>query len=645
MIKNIAFIALLLTTTTGFAQHYKTYDWKKKPKLHKITEEEKKQESSVAILEKIIVEFDADESSQEPRLYETKHTIIRVNDDQGIAQHNTVYISMYDVKQLVNVKARTISSSGKVVLLNQDNIKDISNVEEYGDFKIFVIEGVEMNSEIEVLYTVEKAYDMYGSETIQSNYKIKEAQFLFITGKLESNVKAYRTDETFKAVKIDDKKGQLLTIKDIPAMVEEEYATPKANNISVVYQCFPIGQHMTQNMFWTNVSNNVGRQFFPQTIASQAKEDVNTIVKGKTNLTPYKKAALVDIFIKTNYTIVKNNNQELSDLNYILTNRSASDYGILKVYAQYLTALDIEFEIVITANRFLTKFDPEFFVPGMLRDFLIYIPSERKYIAPDRFEARIGEAPFNILGNYGLFIASNFDHYFSKIIQEDPEYSRIRRDMNISFKNDFESVTINQEQEYYGHWAETSRAVVNLSTEQGLIDYKDYLTGSGIEDKEILNYETFNNDMNQLEYNIPFEVKTTISSEMLLEDAGDSYIFQIGLVIGTQSELYQETERINPIEMIYPNRYNYEIIVNIPEGYTVEGLESLIIDKRYIASNGKETAKFESNYKLEGNKIIITIEEFYKTHEFDLHKYEEFRNVINAASDFNKAAILFKSAK
>lgn len=644
MIKKIALIALLITSTSSFAQHYKTYDWEKKPKLHELTDDEKKA-SSVAILKKVIVEYDVEENSPEPRVYETKHTIIRVNDDLGIAQHNTVYIPMYDVKQLIDVKARTISPSGKVVLLNEDNIKDVSNVEEYGDFKIFAIEGAESNSEIEVLYTVEREFEIYGSETIQSNYKIKEAQFLFITGKLQSNVKAYRTLETFEPLRINGDKAKLLTIKDIPAMVDEEYATPKANNIAVVYQCFLKGQSITQNNFWRNVSNNIGRQFFPETVVSKAKEDVNTIVAGITDLNNFKKAALVDIFIKSNYTIVKNNNQELSDLNYILTNRSSSDYGILKVYAQYLTALDVEFEIVITSNRFLNKFDPEFFVPGMLRDFLIYIPSERKYIAPDRFEARIGEAPFNILGNYGLFISSDFKHYFSKIIQEDPDYSRIRRDMNISFKNNFESVTIEQDQEYYGHWSETSRAVLNLSTEQGITEYKDYLTGSGIEDKEILSYETFNTDMNQLEYNVPFKVKTTISSEVLLEDVGDSYIFQIGLVIGTQSELYQETERINPIEMIYPNRYNYEIIVTIPEGYTVEGLESLMIDKRYVAVNGKETAKFESNYKLEKNKIIITIEEFYKTHEFNLNKYEEFRQVINAASDFNKAAILFKAVE
>ena len=115
MIKKIALIALLISTTTSFAQHYKTYDWQKKPKLHKLSDDEK-EASSVAILKKVIVEYHADEVSSEPRLYETKHTIIRVNDDNGIAQHNTVYIPMYDVKQLINVKARTISPSIKLNL-------------------------------------------------------------------------------------------------------------------------------------------------------------------------------------------------------------------------------------------------------------------------------------------------------------------------------------------------------------------------------------------------------------------------------------------------------------------------------------------------------------------------------------------------
>jgi hypothetical protein len=73
---------------------------------------------------------------------------------------------MYNVKEMLDIKARTINAEGKITLLNKDNIKEINNVEEYGDFKIFAIEGVEKNSEIEVLYTVQKEFTMHGSETI-----------------------------------------------------------------------------------------------------------------------------------------------------------------------------------------------------------------------------------------------------------------------------------------------------------------------------------------------------------------------------------------------------------------------------------------------------------------------------------------------
>jgi hypothetical protein len=315
----------------------------------------------------------------------------------------------------------------------------------------------------------------------------------------------------------------------------------------------------------------------------------------------------------------------------------------MKAYGHYLKALDVPYEIVITANRFQFKFDPDFFIPNMLRDFIIYLPSEKKYIAPDRIENRVGEAPFNLLGNYGLFVQDNFDYYFKKIIEEDPNYSRINRIIDITFLDDFENVSVEEHQEYTGHWSATNRAVLAMTSEQGLKEFKDYLTGSGIEDKEIVEYEVENTDLNQLEYNKPFIVKSTTTSESLLEDAGGSYIFEVGKVIGTQSELYQETKRVNPIEMQYPNQYDYTITVEIPEGYGVEGLNTLAIDKSYRSETGEKICKFESNYKLDDNKLVITIQEFYKSHEYDLSRYEEFRNVINAASDFNKASILLKA--
>jgi Domain of Unknown Function with PDB structure (DUF3857) len=642
MIKNFIFTLLILATTSSYAQYYKTYNWNDNPKLHDITETETNA-SSIGVLEKYIVEYFTSTFSQELYSLETTHTINRVNDDKGINKHNTVYIPMRDVKKVIDIKARTINSEGKVTLLDNNNIKEIKNVQEYGDFKIFAIEGVEKGSEIEVLYTVEKEYDIHGTETIQSDYLIKEAQFLFITGDLKSRIKAYNTSTTFESVTVDDRTAKLLTLHNVPAMVEEEYAAPDANKIAVVFQCYPKGREITQDMFWNNVVNNVGPQFFPNEPNNKVKDNLKNVTKNNTELSVFQKATLLDDYIKTNFTIVKNNNAELSNLDYILANKSASDFGILKAYGHYLTALNIEYEIVITANRYRRKFDSDFFSPNMLQDFLIYLPTEEKYIAPDRIEYRVEEAPFNFLGNYGLYITRSLEYYFSEIVQSNPDFSRVNRVTDITFDADLESVTLKQSQEYTGHWSATSRAILSLSTEQGIKEYEDYLTGSGIEDKVVNAYEALNTDMLQLKYNKPFITKSSVSSEALLEEAGDSYLFQIGKVIGTQSELYQETNRVNPIEMQYPNQYDYTITIHIPKGYTVEGLGALKINKSYTAVTGQKTCKFESNYSLKGDTLIITIQEFYKTNTFDLNRYEEFRNVINAASDFNKASILLKA--
>ena len=633
-------IALLLASTTCFSQYYKNYDWAEKPVMHNISAIEEKA-SAVGILKKHIVQY-VPSIMSDPKVYETEHTITRVNDDKGIASNNTVYIPMNEVKSVVDIKARTINSKGQVTLLNKDNIKEIKNVQEYGDFKIFAIEGVEKNSEIEVLYTVEKDFDIFGSETLQKDYDIKDVQFLFLPGLLKYNIKVYRTDVPLKDVTVDSIAGKLLELKDVPAMVEEEYATPDANKIEVAYQCYPNGQNYTQDMFWGNVAYNVGSKFFPKIATEKVDDDLTLITDGKTGMSNFEKATRIDNFIKTNFTIVKNNNDELTNLDYILKNRSASDYGILKAYGYYLKALNVPYEIVITANRYQFKFDPDFFIPNMLRDFLIYLPTEKKYISPAQIESRVGEPPFNIEGNYGMFIKEDYDYYFQKITEADPEYSRVNRHIDVTFLDDFDKVSVKEHQKYTGHWAEQYRAIMALSSEQGLKQFKDYVTGSGIEDKDILDYETENTDMNQLEYNKPLIVNSTMTSESLVEDAGDSYIFEVGKVIGTQSELYQENKRVNPIEMQYPNQYDYTITINIPDGYEVEGLNSLVIDKSYKSDTGEKVCKFESSYQLEGNKLVITAQEFYRSNEYDLKRYDEFRSVINASSDFNKASILIK---
>lgn len=633
------FVTLLcLCTLQAFSQEYKKYDWAEKPKLHKLTEEEAN-ESSIAILEKYIVEYVTPTFGNNIQKFETNHTIARVHDEKGIKTHNTVYISMYNVVDIVDIKARTITPDGKVTLLNKDNIKEVKNVEEYGDFKIFAIEGAEKDSEIEVLYTLEKEYSAFGRETLQKSYPIKKLEYDFIIGDLPGRIKAYNANSEFVEKTYSKSKGKQLILENIVPMTEEEYATPDSNKTYVAFQCFGPGTNVTDGMLWNNVVTNITDGLFPETPNAEISKIAENILKGK-KTDDFTKAYLMDDYVKKNYTIVKNNNEQLSDIDYIIKNKSASDLGIIKIYAHLLKAANVEYMPVITADVYEHKFDAEFFNPGALREFLIYIPKANNYIVPNRVDYRLSEAPPTILGNQGIFVNDQLQYSFYKIAQKDPDYSRIVRNMKISFEEELEYVKIDQEQEYYGHWAMNNRAFLNLAPEQSIKEFEDYLTGSGIEDKVVKTYEITHKEMTQLEYNKPFLVNSSITSESLLEEAGESYIFQVGKVIGTQSELYQETKRVNPIQMQYPNRYNYEIIVTIPDGYSVEGLESLIIKKELLDEKGNQKCKFESNYTLKGNTLTIIIEEFYKEYEYDISEYEGFRKVINAASDFNKAAIL-----
>ena len=56
---------------------------------------------------------------------------------------------------------------------------------------------------------------------------------------------------------------------------------------------------------------------------------------------------------------------------------------------------------------------------------------------------------------------------------------------------------------------------------------------------------------------------------------------------------------------------------------------------------GNKISKFESQYKIIDNKLVIKLQEFYKTLRYQKNRYNEFRDVINSASDFYNTSIEF----
>ena len=659
MIKKTLLIVLILVNTFTHAQFHRTYNWSEKP-VNVQEMDSSFQESSIGFLNKYIVEFkrvnDSIDNSFEKFL--TRHTIIKILDSVGAEYHKTIYIPMYNSDYLVDLKLRTIDSTGLVVNFDNSTLTELDNKEFNKNFKIYQLPELQKNSTIECIYTTKERNEIHGSQILQEEYFNAKTEFILIPNNFKSKVKPYNTNEVFNLELMDNIKVKKISINNLNSIDNEEYSTLQANRVNVSYQCYISDKVTSQSEFWENITESIYPIAFPKKYSKELIE-VNEIILNefklnKSNAEPqnkylsetFKKINIIDNYIKNNFTVQENGNADLSRLDYILKNKKGSNIGIVQLYSSLLLYNNIDYELLITSNRYFNRFDPDFFNPDNLREILFYIPELKKYIIPDRNEYRVGEAPFNVLGNYGIYIDKNKDYYFSTIIENDKKYSTINRKIKVDFKKMKEAI-ISETQEFTGHWAITNRAMLNLSNNLNSDEFKDYLTTSGIKGKKIIKYSIINKDIYQPIYNNPFIVKSIISAESVLISNNKTnkkktkrYTFNLGSVIGTQSELYSNNKRINPIEIRYPNYYDYKISVKIPRGYKVEGIENININENYI-SNGEIIAKFESRYVIEGNKLNISIEEFYKSLNYSKSKYNDFRKVINAAADFNKLDIVF----
>jgi len=639
-VKNIVFIIILfIYTISSYSQFYKDYSWEEDGNTIDF-EEALMDESSIGIFEKTVVEFIPGKFSNTILKYETHHYKIKVLNDNGASKYSNIIIPMNEVINLVDIRVRIIDENGELSEYNNNTISELSDFESSANYKNFHLTGVKTNSTIEVLYTLEKQYNIHGNKILQKSYSIKQSEFLLIPGPTQGIIKTYSINSKVKDTIINTYPAKTIKVVDIPAIIDEEYATAIANRQRLSFQCPLPDDNMNQEDYWENIVTNISPIMFPKNIHPKIFEISSELIQ-KNEINEYNIANKIDDYIKNNFSISENDNVSLNNINYILENKTSNDFSIIQVYTQLLTATGINYEIVITSNRYYNRFDPEFFDPNMLREFLIYFPKEKKYIAPNRLEYRIGEAPFDLLGNYGIYIDRMLDFYFSEIIQSDQSYSKIKRNIKIDFERKLKKIVIDEYQEYSGHWATNNRSLLNFSDEKGLAGLKDYLTAAGIENKKVINYEIVNAELFQKNYNTPFIVNSKMSTESLTTKIKNGYQVKIGNVIGMQSQLYEEIDRFHPIEITYPNQYDYRIVVKIPKGYIIIGLEGLVFNKSYISLMGNKICKFESNYEINENELVISIQEYYKTLRYQKNRYNEFRDVINSAADFYNSSIIF----
>ena len=123
----------------------------------------------------------------------------------------------------------------------------------------------------------------------------------------------------------------------------------------------------------------------------------------------------------------------------------------------------------------------------------------------------------------------------------------------------------------------------------------------------------------------------------LVKKAGPNYILEAGNFIGSQREIEEKhLKREVDVFLSSPRSFKYDIVLTIPDGYLVEGIENL------TKSVDNATGGFQSVAKVEGNQLKIKVEKWYN-HNFEKAKdWDKVLAFLQAANDFTSEKVLLK---
>jgi hypothetical protein len=577
------------------------------------------------------------------------HRRIKVETNNAIDNYNKIYVPVKNVIEVLNIKARFISPNGKITELEQENIKEVQNLENKGDFKIFAIEGIEKGGEIEYFYTLRTQFNAFQSIRMQGEEPRMNVEVIFtFPSKLDYLVKSYNGFPDFTIEK-NDKTGHTVMqtrAEYIPALAEEEYSNYGAHlmryEYTLAYNSF---NSVLRSYSWSKVSNNMYANFYQLTKSEQSAIDNLAKKLEIKSGSSEQKIRAVENWIKAEISVSDaiTGNPSLDET---IEFKQTSEQGAARLFVTLLTKLKIPFELVLTCDRTLRKFDPDFNGWNFLDDYLIYFPDIDQYIVPDDPNIRCGVNAFNYQGEYGLFLhpvryneklgsmayrikklpvlpcSQNID---SLIIKVNCNFNQLKTDMIIH-------------REMSGAVGYTFQSFWESIDEERHKEIISEVFDMGDKNTNIQSFRVINGSRTDIGVRpIIFDINMTANS--LLESAGNDFILNIGKTIGTQVEMYQTSKRKLPVDIQFVHAFSRKIEINIPEGYKVSNLEEIKM-RAEMVENGKVSAYFTSWYEQTGNTINIYCHEVYPELGYPVSSFDQFREVINAAADFNKKKLI-----
>ena len=588
--------------------------------------------------------------------YYSEHKIIKVLDERGIKNFNTISIPVYHSAKIQTIKARTILRNGKVHEIPKEMIKVTTNGS--GTFQVVIaLEGVEKNAEIEYLLKEIQQESFYGDETFQCEIPVQNTWFTMSYPKeLHFEAKSFNGFPEAKDTLLKSNRRQMkIYIADIPALEIEPYSFYNLYLMRVEYRLSYFvdeGDEKIRLYTWDDYAKDIHDNTYKITDKEKAAANKFISTLGVTNHgTELENIKKIENGIKNNIVLYAYVDALHADnLDSIITNKAATPHGYMKLFAACFTLANVQHELGITTDKHEHRFDTKFENWGTIDHYVFYFPTLKQFLSPTNVYYRYPMVPDDIVNNKGVFCAIPPAGKLTGAICEIKTITPLPA--NESHYNITADITFSKEMEpqaditysYSGYSAMDERTAMMILTGEKKIDAIKQLITIADKPEDIVKYSISNEAFDNYYSNKPLEISATVITPQLIDKADKRYLLKIGDMIGSKTQLYKKSERKLPVDIDYPFSQNYTITVNIPKGYKILNPETIRKQADYVDANGKPVIAFTANYKITknkaGDKLTVTIYEFCSQLHFTTTEYEYFRHVINTAADFNNVTLV-----
>ena len=645
IVYSVAFMLLALSTLAQ--SKFGKYHWDSMP-IPSQTENIAPKNGELVLLDRNILEvyINSKQLFEEMRVF---HKKIKVDTHDAISRNNKIYIPLSNVIEIVDMAARFVSPDGKITVVAKENIKQIENLENKGDFKTFVIEGAEVGGQIEYFYVLRREYRSYGSRILQDDTPIAVAEVVFATPeKLEYQFRynngfaPFEVDSTYKDIVV--KRSISRNIKGID---EERYAKYKPHMLGFDYSVtFNRYQSGIRQNSWSKVADIFYSNLYD--LSKKEQKAASNLLKKIQLTSPSNETNIrkIENWVKANIQVDEN----LGSSGNLVDNIKFSQCNfndIAKLYVALLQAAKIPFELVKTGNMYEKPFPTDFNAYNYIEHTLLYFPDCDKFICPEEPSYRLGIVPVKFQSANALFFKpihyyniSTLGYRLGSIPHHQSYENTDSLFINAKIDLDKRLLRTHTTRSMKGEYACNFQSVLHLMDDKTKAEFVESLFAMGKDHTEVLSLKYENSAPENIAVK-PLIWDLELESKALIVEAGDDYLIKIGETIGQQTELYQENKRELPVDVGFLHNYYRRITIAIPEGYEPANIDDL---NMYVAlvDGDKTGCFFRSVASFDGKTVTIDSDEQYPDASYSIEQWDAFRNVINAAADFNKKTLLLR---